>query len=190
MPRQAGSCSSCQTLAQLVMAHRAPIVLSRYSDQWPSEFDSECALLSDSLRHQSIRVEHIGSTAVPGLSAKSIIDVMLGASSLKVIEGWVSILESLGYEYMPVHEEAIPDRRFFAKPRTRPRNIHLHGVVIGEKFWREHIAFRDALRRDPELAMRYESLKFELSKKFGDDRESYTSAKSPFISSVLRNALG
>ena len=147
-------------------------------------------VLASSLKDENVWIEHIGSTAVPGLSAKPIIDVMLGASSLERIESWVPILEGLGYEYMPIHEETMPDRRFFAKPRMRPRHIHLHGVLIGGKFWAEHIAFRDALRSSPLLATRYAELKFELSERFGDDRESYTRAKGPFISAVLKNVLG
>ena len=115
---------------------------------------------------------------------------MLGAESLHQIEKWVPILEGIGYEYLPQNEEVMPNRRFFAKPRIRPRHFHLHGVVFGGSFWNEHLAFRDALRSNSVLSDEYSKLKHQLAEKFGDDREGYTNAKNPFISAVLQHALG
>ena len=172
------------------MAHRAPLIVVSHSPLWAVEFEAECHLIASSLSGNQFWIEHVGSTAVSGLSAKPIIDVVLGAESLHQIEKWVPILEDIGYEYLPQNEEVMPNRRFFAKPHIRPRRFHLHGTVFGGSFWNEHLAFRDALRRNPVLAEEYSKLKFQLADKFVDDREGYTNAKNPFISEVLRHALG
>jgi GrpB-like predicted nucleotidyltransferase (UPF0157 family) len=91
---------------------------------------------------------------------------------------------------MPEHEKALPQRRFLAKPTTRPRQFHLHAVVLGESFWNEHIAFRDALRKDTKLAKEYESLKQQSAARFLDDRESYTESKTDFIKANVCRVLG
>ena len=83
------------------------------------------------------------------------------------------------------HEDALPERRFFAKPLVRPRIFHLHSVVIGSKFWIEHIAFRDALREDNHLAVAYEQLKRALAEEHGHNRDAYTAAKGSFIANVI-----
>lgn len=172
------------------MTHRSPLIVVAHSPLWAVEFEAEYHLIASSLAGNEFWIEHVGSTAVSGLSAKPIIDVMLGAESLHQIEKWVPILESIGYEYLPQNEEVMPNRRFFAKPYIRPRRFHLHGTTFGGSFWNEHLVFRDALRSNPVLAEKYSKLKHQLAEEFGDDRESYTNAKSPFISGVLQNALG
>jgi GrpB-like predicted nucleotidyltransferase (UPF0157 family) len=126
---------------RVAMAHRAQLVVAPYSPHWPRDFDAERALLEGSLPRAAIDLEHIGSTAVPGLAAQPIIDMMLGAASLVEIDRWAPWIENLGYEYMPQHETVLPERRFFAKPRTRPRRFHLHAVVFGERFWRSATHF-------------------------------------------------
>lgn len=136
-------------------------------------------------------MEHIGSAAVPGLSAKPIIDVLLGADSLAVIESKIARLQRAGYQYVQKCEQELPMRRFFAKANGNglPR-INLHAVAIGSTFWNEHIAFRDALRSDDSLLARYQSLKIELAARFADDMAQYTAGKGPFIQSVLAIAAG
>jgi GrpB-like predicted nucleotidyltransferase (UPF0157 family) len=165
--------------------HRTPIVLSPYSANWPVVFEEETRRLTAVFAAADVRIEHIGSTSVPGLGAKPIIDIMLGAETLSVIEASVGTLEASDYEYMPAHEAAFPDRRFFAKPKNRPRTVHLHAVEKGGAFWLEHLAFRDALRRDAALASQYFTLKLDLAERCGDDRELYTEGKGPFVPAVL-----
>lgn len=170
------------------MAHRAPVILVPYTPSWRERFHEERRILAEVLPQHFV-IEHIGSTAVVGLAAKPIIDIMIGANSLAEIEQVIPALERLGYEYLPQNEAAIPERRFLAKPIVRPRHFHLHCVVLGGKFWREHLAFRDRLRADPALAQEYEALKLRLAQQFGDDRAGYTDAKSDFILEVVKQAM-
>ena len=170
------------------MTHRAPIVIVPYAEAWPSTFAQERDQLARLFPEAGTCIEHIGSTAVPGLAAKPIIDILIGVTTLAQVEVRVDDLARLGYEYMPQHECVLPQRRFFAKPLVRPRRFHLHGVVVGEAFWKEHIAFRDALRSSRALASEYETLKRGLAAQFGNDRESYTDAKSGFITRVVHRA--
>jgi GrpB-like predicted nucleotidyltransferase (UPF0157 family) len=130
-------------------------------------------------------IEHVGSTAVPGLGAKPVIDIMLGVSALLEVEARIAQLGSRGYEYVPEHEAQLPARRYFVKPPTRPRTFHLHCVVRGSDFWQSHLEFRDFLREHPEMAAAYLELKQELAARFRTDRVAYTDGKSAFISSIL-----
>ena len=166
------------------MAHRAPIVISPYSDAWPRCFAKERDRLLAALP-EGFEIEHVGSTSVPGLAAKPIIDMLLGAASLDAIDAVIPVLGSLGYDYRPEHEATFPQRRFLAAPLVRPRRFHLHGVVQGGAFWRDHIAFRDRLRGSAALAAEYAALKRRLARACGDDRGGYTHAKSAFILGVL-----
>jgi GrpB-like predicted nucleotidyltransferase (UPF0157 family) len=167
------------------MAHPNPIEICSYSWEWPQWFAAERAALEIVFSSADVQIEHIGSTAVPGLGAKPIVDILLGAPSLSVIEAKITALAALDYEYMPEHEAIFPDRRFFAKPKHRPRRYHLHTVELGSDFWYEHLAFRDTLRSDPGLAREYEKLKRELALRCGYDREAYTDGKDPFIRPIL-----
>lgn len=170
------------------MMHPAPLEICPYSSLWPNWFEAERSVLESVFSSRDVRIEHVGSTAVPGLGAKPIVDILLGAPSLSVIEAKSSALAALNYQYMPEHEALLPQRRFFAKPQVRPRRFHLHAVERESEFWRKHLAFRDALRSDPELACEYERMKHELAVRFGVDRVGYTEAKSSFIQSVLASA--
>ena len=169
------------------MAHRAPIIIVPYRSEWPQMFADEQERLTLQLPAK-IKLEHIGSTSVVGLEAKPIVDIMLGAQSLVEVEALLPTLEALGYEYLPETEQQLPMRRFLAFPNTRPRAIHLHAVALDSDFWREHVAFRDALRKDAHLARAYGALKRQLACKYGDDRAGYTEAKSAFIYEVLSRA--
>ena len=170
------------------MAHRAPIVLASYDSSWPSKFDAERLALLSLVAPRCFRIEHVGSTSVPGLSAKPIIDLMLGCDRLSEFERCIPVLERAGWQYLPENEEELPERRFLAKPTTRPRSFHLHAVERHTRFWAHHLLFRDRLRESPEIASSYARLKVALARKFGDDREAYTRGKSIFIASVLDGA--
>ena len=164
-----------------------PVILTEYSADWPQRFEAEREHLAKVF--PAARIEHVGSTSVPGLGAKPIVDILLGASSLAEIEERIPMLEAMGYEYVERFNAIIPERRFFAKPPPRPRAFHLHAVTLDCGFFRDHLAFRDALRRDPALAQAYWALKQDLARKHADDLELYTEMKSPFIRSIL-SALG
>ena len=112
-------------------------------------------------------IEHVGSTAVPGLGAKPVIDVMVGLSRLAQAEDRIAALEAAGYEYVRKYERQRPERRYFRKPRLGPRGVHLHCVVEGSHFWVRHLAFRDYLHAHPESAAAYYKLKRELAVRWG-----------------------
>jgi GrpB-like predicted nucleotidyltransferase (UPF0157 family) len=167
---------------------RTPLVISEYSTDWSLAFQMERDAILDAVGRDGFAVEHIGSTAVVGLAAKPIVDIMLGAPDLSRIEGAIPSLERIGYEYMPQPRVVIPGWRFFAKPIIRPRSFHLHGLVLGGPKWNDLLFFRNALRADPVLARRYADLKRALAKKHYDDRSAYTDEKAAFIQSVLERS--
>lgn len=159
--------------------------LSAYSPLWPAVFDIEKERLTRIFGAGAVVIEHIGSTAVPGLGGKPVIDVMLGAPALAIVEEKIAALVAEDYRYVPEFERAMPQRRYFVKTHGHPGRFNLHAVVYGTPFWRDHLAFRDRLRADPELAERYWKLKRQLAARFPNDREAYAVAKGTFIRAAL-----
>lgn len=158
-----------------------------YDPAWPRRFDQERRALAAVFAGTEAVIEHVGSTAVPGLGAKPVIDIMVGVPVLIAVEGRIPALEAAGYEYVQEYEEQLPDRRYFRKPRFGPRAFHVHCVVVGSDFWIRHLAFRDHLRAHPESAAAYYNLKRELATRVS--KGEYTEAKSPFIEGVLASAM-
>ena len=160
------------------------IVLSPYSPLWPAVFDVEKQELAR-LLGEAVAIEHVGSTAVPGLGAKPIIDVMVGTPDLAIVERRIPDLVAAGWRYVPEFEKAMPDRRYFTRYDSVPGKFHLHAVALGGPFWKRTIAFRDALRGNEQLAQQYWRLKQRLAARFPNDRAAYTDAKGEFIRSVI-----
>ncbi len=131
-------------------------------------------------------VHHIGSTAVPGLEAKPVIDILAGVTELESARGCFAALGRLAYLHAPYRAE---EMHWFCKPHPSRRTHHLHLAPSGSRRFRDELAFRDRLRGDPELAARYGRLKHELAIELGHDRERYTEAKAEFIEAVLRPRL-
>jgi len=153
---------------------------------WPQRFDDERAQLQTVLAPWLAgQIAHIGSTAVAGLAAKPVIDIMVPvhtlADSLEAIAALTGA-DGLGYHYYPYKPQTM---HWFCKPSPALRTHHLHLVPLGSALWVERLAFRDALRRSPALAARYQALKLALAVQFRHDREAYTDAKAPFIAAVL-----
>jgi GrpB-like predicted nucleotidyltransferase (UPF0157 family) len=166
------------------------VVVSPYSNEWPNLFRNLKDNLIRLFAPISITVEHIGSTSVPGLAAKPVIDVLIGAASLADIESKIDLLSEHGYEYVSKYEKEIPDRRYFVKSSANSLRVHIHAVELGSRIWQEHLAFRDALRSDISLRAQYQSLKLQLAEQFVHNKSAYSAAKNPFIESVLAAALG
>jgi GrpB-like predicted nucleotidyltransferase (UPF0157 family) len=162
-----------------------PLEITAYSPMWPAVFDMERERLLQVFGADGAVIEHIGSTAVPGLSAKPIIDVMLGVPVLAIIERVMPQLAQDGYRYVPELEKSVPDRRYFVKPNGQPGHFNLHAVVMGSPFWRDRIAFRDALRGDAGLAEEYLRLKKRLASRSVSDRTVHSDAKTNFIRAVV-----
>lgn len=143
----------------------------------------------DVIGHIVVRVEHIGSTAVPNLGAKPIIDIMVAVSHLSDAEKCIEPLEHIGYDYVPEYEDSMPERRYFHKGEPpKEQHYHLHMVELACDFWKRHLLFRDYLRTHPEIAQEYYELKKRLANEYRSDREGYTDAKTSFIQSVVSTA--
>lgn len=156
------------------------IEILNYNPGWPLRFAEEKAAILEAIGHWVMVIEHIGSTAVPGLGAKPIIDIMVGVRRLAAARYSIAPLAAIGYEYVPQFEDEMPERRYFRKgPQTR--HFHLHMVELGSEFWQRHLAFRDYLCGHPEAVREYEALKRRLASRYGTDREGYTEAKTKFI---------
>ena len=161
----------------------ASIEILQYDSTWPSQFERERALLETILAPWLAGpIEHIGSTAIPGMVAKPVIDIMAAVENLDASRGAISAATNAGYLYFPYRPELM---HWFCKPSPAFRTHHLHLVPFSSQLWLEHLAFRDRLRRDPDLASEYAGLKSALAAKFKLDREAYTDAKAPFVQRVL-----
>jgi GrpB-like predicted nucleotidyltransferase (UPF0157 family) len=128
-------------------------------------------------------VHHVGSTAIPGIHAKPVLDILLEVYPAPLEEEHIAALESLGYEYRG--EAGVPGRQFF---RTEPRTRHLHAFKLDSPEVHDHLLFRDYLRAHPVEANRYEALKLELAQAFPDDRPAYTNGKAALIGELLGSA--
>lgn len=164
------------------------IVLVDYDPQWPILYEGEKGQLLGVIGHAVVAIEHVGSTAVPGLGAKPTIDIMVAIRDLADAAECIEPLEKIGYEYLAEYEALIPERRFFRKGSAKAPSYHLHMVELTSEFWETHLRFRDLLRTNPEVAEEYYQLKKELAVKYGSNRDAYTDAKTPFIQSVVANA--
>jgi GrpB-like predicted nucleotidyltransferase (UPF0157 family) len=131
-----------------------------------------------------VELEHIGSTAVPGLAAKPIIDILAGRPVDTPRAAVIAAIEAADYEYRG--EQEIPGRDFFR--RGEPRSWHLHLTEIDSEFWRQHRAFRDYIRANPAAALEYQRVKLELARRFPFDRPSYIDGKTEFVTGILRLA--
>jgi GrpB-like predicted nucleotidyltransferase (UPF0157 family) len=131
------------------------------------------------------RIEHVGSTAIPDLPAKPIIDLQAPVADLGESDRIADALAPHDWHYVTPELDQRPWRHFFVKVIDGRRNAHLHVMAPDSPRWREQIAFRDALRSDTTLAADYAALKRNLAAKYADDREAYTAAKSDFIRAVL-----
>lgn len=165
------------------MVASAPIEIVSYDGSWLARFADEREALLDVLRPW-LRgpIEHVGSTAVPGLAAKPVIDIMAAVETLEGSRGAIARLEAFGYCYAPYAADV---EHWFCKPSPALRTHHLHLVPVHSARWLDCLRFRDALRADARLARDYAALKLELAARFRDDREAYTRAKGPFIQAVL-----
>jgi len=166
-------------------ASHEPIFLVPYDARWPATYDSECYRLLSLFPMQLRAVEHIGSTAVPGMLAKPIIDILAGVDSMTIADSLFEPILRNGYTTSRAFNQMLPDRRWFMRSRDGHRTHHLHVVAFGGPTWHRHLTFRDRLRSDSALAQSYAQLKADLAIRFQYDREAYTDAKSVFVDSVL-----
>jgi GrpB-like predicted nucleotidyltransferase (UPF0157 family) len=180
-----------------------PIIIADYDRRWPRMFDNERALIYATCgRDAFTTIEHMGSTAVPGLAAKPIIDILPGLRSLGDAPALIPKLESIGYTYVPEFErptefdEGMPFRRYFRKDTDGRRSHHMHMVEEGSDFWLKHLLFRDYLRAHDGERDAYAALKRELAADYNatitptsNVNVGYTDRKTEFVERCLANAL-
>lgn len=151
--------------------------------QWPQLFADERARLEKCLGSVAVAIEHIGSTSVPGLPAKPVVDIQVGVISLddfKHAHG-VQKLQTIGYEYLPDFESMVPFRRLFTRSINGIRANNLHLVAVDHPWWRRHLMFRDYLRQNPTARDRYAATKLELSQLEWSDVNAYAGAKTDIV---------
>ncbi len=164
------------------------VELVRYNTQWPKMAEDEIKILRAAfLPYNIVDIQHVGSTAIPSILAKPVLDIQIAVTSLLDIKQTaIDVLGALGYQYWA--ENPDPERLFFVKgmpPFGVKRTHHVHIVEPGSKHWAGKILFRDYLIAYPEVAREYEVLKKVLAKKYKYNREKYTEAKSDFVNGVL-----
>ncbi|MGA3398167.1 MAG: GrpB family protein [Acetobacteraceae bacterium] len=163
------------------------VALVAYDPDWPRQFAMEAERLRGVLDPALVLgIEHFGSTAVPGLIAKPIIDILIAVRSLATARtAAVAPIVSLGYVYW--EDNPKPDRMFFVKgmpPYGARRTHHVHITEPAGEMWQRRLAFRDYLRAHPDEAQRYAALKHDLARQYTTDREAYTEAKSDYVQAV------
>ena len=167
-------------LGRAKMGPPTPIVIAGYDPSWPAMFEDESTIIRSVIGDNAVDIQHIGSTSVPGLAAKPIIDIIISVAAIdRARDLCVEPLSAVGYQYVPEFEIVMPERLYFRK--GDPRSHHIHMVVQDTGFWRRHILFRDYLRVHPAAARAYEALKRRLAKEHGTDMDGYTDGKSDFI---------
>jgi GrpB-like predicted nucleotidyltransferase (UPF0157 family) len=161
----------------------APIALAEPSPDWPDQFERLRSQLAKALGND-VRIEHVGSTSIAGISAKPIIDILVSVPDLSDEARYVPAIESVGVT-LRMRE---PDKAHIYLRNSNPRTLHVHVCERGSQWERDHLLFRDYLRASPDAAGSYEQLKLAAAQAYRDDRIAYTEAKGPFIESILARA--
>jgi len=187
------------------------IELENHQASWAEEYEQLVKELAEELPHISCHFSHIGSTSIPGLVAKPIIDILIGVDSIEQFDSVIRPLINLGYLYIEKFKSQLPERLFFIKLKGQPEGIHtlqiyresdeipvelhpykyaqVHVVSYNSFNWQRHIAFRDYLKAHPQMIEDYAALKLKLSKKEWKDTPEYTAAKNEFVLHTEKLAL-
>jgi len=166
------------------------ITLEDSNDNWPSAFEQEREHLQRTLGTLIIAIEHIGSTSVPGLAAKPVVDVQVGVTSLegfKQAKG-LDMMQEAGYQYLPEFETMAPFRRLFIREVNGVRQSNIHLVAIDHPWFQRHLIFRNYLRISPESCARYEGVKRELAKLEWEKTPDYADAKTTVVQAIEEEA--
>lgn len=163
-----------------------PVEILPYDAAWPERFEEQRAPVEQILAPWLVGVvEHVGSTSVPGLAAKPVVDMLAGVRDLQESRPCIDLLSVDGWLWAPYREDV---EHWFCRPTPEHRTHHLHVVEHGGREWEDMLAFRDALRADRALRERYAALKLDLARAHRDDRNAYTEAKSTFVVAALAAA--
>ncbi len=165
---------------------RGTVTLVSHNPNWKSLYRKEESVLS-SILGKNVHIEHIGSTAIPGISAKPAIDVMVGIPQMRTAQKYIRLLEAKGYSWRKKFGR-IDQNAVLAKGSDRSRSHYIHIVRYNGTIWKDKLLFRDYLLRNASSAHVYDSLKRRLEKTFANDRPSYTAQKTEFVRSTLNKA--
>ncbi|MGE8554709.1 MAG: GrpB family protein [Chryseobacterium jejuense] len=189
------------------------VTFEKYNPSWKNQFESIKNELEKSIGFLDPQIEHIGSTSVEGLSAKPIIDIMIGVKDESELNKLPLLLQGKDYVYYEKYNEDMPYRRFFIKLKDKPQNLgfseiihaedeipeelhnhnlriaHIHTIPVSSEHWLRHMAFRDYLRAHPEVKEEYQQLKEKLSTMEWMDGNDYNDGKDPFIKKEEQNAI-
>jgi GrpB-like predicted nucleotidyltransferase (UPF0157 family) len=167
------------------------IVIAPYDPAWPTTFAAEAERIQRAFGEFALRIEHVGSTSVPGLAAKPVIDIQVSVPSLEPRASYHTPLVDLGYTHFPLGKFDLV-YPFFKRPTGWPSTHHVHLCAIGSEQERDHLAFRDCLRRNPAVAAEYASLKHKLAAAYDgltmESQEQFSLSKSEFVRSALARA--
>ena len=163
-----------------------PVEVVPYDDSWPERFQRERRDLLKAIGDWAVGgIHHVGSTAVRGLDAKPVIDILVGVEDLESSWPCIGLVAPLGYLDAPYRAR---EMHWLCKPDPNQRTHHLHIVPVASRRFDDELAFRDLLRADPELRARYAALKHRLAAEFRHDREAYTEGKASFVAECLPSA--
>ena len=186
------------------------IKITPYDPAWPQQFDLEKTAIASAFSHFAPAIEHIGSTSVPQLSAKPVIDILVGLKNETDLDQVIAPMMERGYTYFKIYEPGMPYRRLFVKMNAltgKPipamidvgetfvngqdfaTTVHIHILLKGAFHWDRHIAFRDYLRTHPAERNEYQQLKLELAKLDFKDHLEYNAGKESFIKKTQTAAL-
>jgi GrpB-like predicted nucleotidyltransferase (UPF0157 family) len=171
----------------MIGQHKRDFTIHPYQSSWKDQFEQEANILQHTLGKLVLRIEHIGSTAVPGIHAKAIIDIMVAVKSLNKAIQLIPLLESLGYVYRPI--DTVPEGMYFRKGQIQQyRTHHLNLVEHESRFWKNQLAFRDYLCGHAHIAAEYVELKRQIAEEFTRTHEIDPHAKTAFVTKVLEMA--
>lgn len=168
---------------KVVGLRKGEVKLLPYTSEWKKLYKREEKLLHSSIGKYIENIQHIGSTAIPGVSSKPIIDIAIAIKSLKAVKRLIKLLEKLNYKYKG--DAGVPGRLFFVKGSEEERTHHLHFIGANSRDWKNTLFFCDYLQEHGDIAKKYSNIKRKLAKKFPMDRESYSSGKAKFIIEII-----
>jgi GrpB-like predicted nucleotidyltransferase (UPF0157 family) len=163
------------------------VEVTAYEPTWPELLEAEAGRLKAALGKIVIAIHHIGSTAIPGMAAKPIIDILMEVDDIELMDGYNPVMQGLGY--IPKGENGIAGRRFFIKGSETVHSHHVHIFQQGDKNIKRHLVFRDYLRMHPSAAEEYSLLKCSLAQQFPEDIDGYISGKDEFVRRLEQKAL-
>jgi len=162
------------------------VELVSYNPEWPKIFQQEARLIADIFSNELVSIHHIGSTAIPNMLAKPIIDIMGVVREIERVELYNGSMIKLGYT--PRGEYGIPERRYFIKATQGIRSHHVHMYPVGHRNISLHLDFRDYLQEHPKQAKAYIQFKKDLAQQYRQDPSAYSEAKTEFVESTNKLA--